>query len=79
MNSLTIHETMSTNEETSLDVETITINPKVDDDPLPLTCPDCIEAIQGVVTSHGLEVEYRCGCDELRKFELQEAPGGPNR
>lgn len=63
---------MSTNEE--LEVETLIVNPKVDDDPLPLSCPDCTEAVEGVVTPNGLEVEYRCGCDELRKFEIQEAP-----
>lgn len=61
---------MSTNEE--LEVQTLTINPKVDNDPLPLTCPDCTDAIQGVVTPNGREVEYQCGCDELRKFELQK-------
>lgn len=53
---------------TPIDAESLTLNPKVDDQPLDLRCPACDEVIQGV---EGPGAEYRCGCDELRRFRIR--------
>lgn len=55
---------------TPMDVQTITINPKVDEEPIPLECPICNEIIEGDTTPDGQQAEYHCGCDELRRFEI---------
>jgi len=52
---------------TPIDAQPIVINPKVDEEPVPLRCPDCDSVIRGV---EGSGVEYRCDCDSLRRFEI---------
>jgi hypothetical protein len=51
----------------------IVLNPKVDGDATALSCPDCGEEIAAETFKDGAIVEYRCGCDELKKFKIAGA------
>jgi hypothetical protein len=53
---------------TPIPADSVVINPKIDEEPLDLECPECGEVIEGV---SGNEAEYRCGCDELRRFRVK--------
>jgi hypothetical protein len=48
----------------------IVLNPKVNEEPTALCCPDCGEEIAAESFKDGSIVEYRCGCDELHKFKI---------
>lgn len=49
----------------------IVLNPKVDETETVLTCPQCDEEIQCWSAPDGFPIEYRCGCDQLRRFKVR--------
>lgn len=57
----------------------LTLNPKVDENPLVPLCPACEEPIERVEAPSGGPVEFRCGCDELRYFEFPERKEAESR
>ena len=49
----------------------IVLNPKVTSEETVLCCPECEEEIRCWASSHeSPTIEYRCGCDELRRFKI---------
>jgi hypothetical protein len=62
------------NNESELETEAfgeITLNPKVrSEEVLTLQCPECSEPISCEGTDQGMSYEFRCGCDELRRFKV---------
>jgi hypothetical protein len=48
----------------------IVLNPKVSSDATALRCPDCGEEIAAESFKDGAIIEYRCGCEDLKKYKI---------
>lgn len=54
----------------------IVLNPKVNGEDTVLCCPECGEEISCWASNHDTPlIEYRCGCDELRRFKIKGSDG----
>lgn len=54
----------------------IVLNPKVNGEDTVLCCPECGEEIECWTSNHETPlVEYRCGCEELRRFRVKGVDG----
>lgn len=49
---------------------TLSLNPTVERGATEPECPDCGEAIRRVDGGVGDDVEFRCGCPTLKRFEI---------